>query len=394
MSATVATRIIDRCPVAQSGQRAPVERLILAHGTASVAMALPWPALLVVTWSSTHSHVWLGVAGGARMAPYVALSWLAGALGDRVPRIRLLRASMWARAGLLMVAALLVEMGHGLAAVFATTLVVATGTPAYPALVAEMPRIAGARTEQATRWLVTFEISAFVVGSAFGGLAIGLLGVDASMWLGAALALAASMMLVGIRIDRNRSEGMVTSDRGRTGLVLRSGSARRAIAAVAVINAIGGAVAVALLPMAQHAWDGGSAEFGLATAALGFGALGAPLLLRFVPSVHKALLLCGLPLAGVAATPTAHWAMVPLAVLGASGTGFECQMTSVIQRSVPDTARAFALGLADTAMMSAALVGTSFAPLLASQLGPRGFFALCACGVIAVIGLRVGAERD
>jgi MFS family permease len=250
MSATVATRIIDRCPVAQSGHRAPVERLIFAHGTASVAMALPWPALLVVTWSSTHSHVWLGVAGGARMAPYVALSWLAGALGDRVPRIRLLRASMWARAGLLMVAALLVEMGHGLAAVFATTLVMATGTPAYPALVAEMPRIAGARTEQATRWLVTFEISAFVVGSAFGGLAIGLLGVDASMWLGAALALAASMMLVGIRIDRNRSEGMVTSDRGRTGLVLRSGSARRAIAAVAVINAIGGAVAVALLPMA------------------------------------------------------------------------------------------------------------------------------------------------
>jgi hypothetical protein len=154
MSATVATRIIDRCPVAGAGGRAPVERLILAHGTASVAMALPWPALLVVTWSSTHSHVWLGVAGGARMAPYVALSWLAGALGDRVPRIRLLRASMLARAGLLMGAALLVEMDHGLPAVFASTLVVATGTPAYPALVAEMPRIAGARTEQATRWLV------------------------------------------------------------------------------------------------------------------------------------------------------------------------------------------------------------------------------------------------
>jgi predicted MFS family arabinose efflux permease len=69
-------------------------------------------------------------------------------------------------------------------------------------------------------------------------------------------------------------------------------------------------------------------------------------------------------------------------------------MTSVIQRSVPDAARAFALGLADTAMMSAALVGTSLAPLLASQLGPRGLFALCACAVIAVIGLRVGAERD
>jgi MFS family permease len=394
MSATVATRIIGRWPGARSTGRAPVERLILAHGTASVAMALPWPALCVITWSSTHSDVWLGVAGAARMAPYVALSWLAGALGDRVPRIRLLRASTWVRAALLMAAALLVEMGHGLAAVVATTLVVAVGTPAYPALVAEMPQLAGSRTERATRWLVTFEISAFVVGSAFGGLAIGLLGVNGSIWLAAGLGLAACLMLVGTRIDRERSAALVKPSRGRTGLVIRSGSAGRAIAAVAVINAVGGAVAVALLPMAQRAWAGGTAEFGLATAAVGFGALGAPVLLRFVPNARRVLLLCCLPLAGVAATPTAHWAVVPLAVLGASGTGFECQMTAVIQRSVPDVARAFALGLADTAMMSAALVGTSLAPLLASQLGPRGLFLLCAAAVTAVIGLRVRAERD
>ena len=391
MSTTVATRLVGGCPVAKSRNKAPVERLILAHGTASVAMALPWPALLVITWSSTHSDVWLGVAGAARMAPYVALSWLAGALGDRMPRVRLLRVSTWLRAGLLIVAALLLERGYGLAAVVTTTLVVAIGTPAYPALVAEMPRIAGSRSEQATRWLVTFEISAFVVGSAFGGLAIGLVGVDSSMWLAAALALAASLMLVGIRADRGPSTAILESGRRRAGLVLRSGSTVRAIAAVAVINAVAGAVAVALLPMAQQAWAGSDSDFGMATAALGLGALGAPLLLRFVPNVHNALLLCGLPLAGVAATPTAHWAMVPLAVLGASGTGFECQMTSVIQRSVPDCARAFALGLADTVMMSAAVVGTSLAPILASQLGPRGLFLLCAGSVTAVIGLRVRA---
>jgi hypothetical protein len=111
MSTTVATRLVGRCPVAKSRNKAPVERLILAHGTASVAMALPWPALLVVTWSSTHSDVWLGVAGAARMAPYVALSRLAGALGDRMPRVRLLRVSTWLRAGLLIVAALLLERG-------------------------------------------------------------------------------------------------------------------------------------------------------------------------------------------------------------------------------------------------------------------------------------------
>jgi hypothetical protein len=122
---------------------------------------------------------------------------------------------------------------------------------------------------------VTFEISAFVVGSAVGGLAIGLLGVQSSMWLAAMLALASALMLVGIRAHRLPSTGSMKSGRGRTALVLRSGPAVRAIAAVAVINAVAGAVAVALLPMAQHGWDGGDAEFGFATAALGFGALGA-----------------------------------------------------------------------------------------------------------------------
>jgi MFS family permease len=115
-------------------------------------------------------------------------------------------------------------------------------------------------------------------------------------------------------------------------------------------------------------------------------------LLTAAGTLLECLLLCGLPLAGLAATPTAHWALVSLAVLGASGTGFECQMTSVIQHNVPDRARAFALGLADTVMMSAAVVGTSLAPLLASQLGPRSLCVLCALSVTSVIGLRVGAS--
>jgi hypothetical protein len=68
-------------------------RLIASHTCAAIAMAMPWPALLVMTWSATHSELWLGVVGAARMAPYVVLSWLAGALGDRVPRLWLLRVS-------------------------------------------------------------------------------------------------------------------------------------------------------------------------------------------------------------------------------------------------------------------------------------------------------------
>jgi hypothetical protein len=393
MAATRATLMPLRCPVGQPTRRAPVERLILAHTCASVAMALPWPALLVVSWSNTHSDFWLGAVGAARVVPYVALSWLAGALGDRIPRIRLVRVSTWMRGGLLIMAAVLLELGYAAAAVVATTLVVAVGTTAYPALVAEMPRIAGCRSEQATRWLVTVEVSAFVIGGALGGVAIALMGPNGALLLAAALGVAACLMLIGIRVGRDSLTAPITSGPARAGSVLRSGAAVRAIAAVAAINGIGGAVAVALLPMAQHAWDGGSQEFGWATAALGFGALGAPLLLHLVQDVHKTLLLCGLPLVVTATTPAAQWALVPLLVLGASGVGFECRMTMVLQQNVPDAARAFALGLADTVMMSAALIGTGFAPFLASQLGPRGLFVSCAVLVLAVTRLAAGPGR-
>ena len=79
----------------------------------------------------------------------------------------------------------------------------------------------------------------------------------------------------------------------------------------------------------------------------------------------------------------------PLAVAGASGTVVECVSTEVLQRSLPDRMRAFALGLADAVMVAAAMLGALVAPWLASMLGPVPLFvtlALCsawsrsACG--------------
>jgi MFS family permease len=51
---------------------------------------------------------------------------------------------------------------------------VAVGTPAYPAAAAAMPSLAGRRSSQLTSFLVTAEVSAFVVGPALGGLLVGL----------------------------------------------------------------------------------------------------------------------------------------------------------------------------------------------------------------------------
>ena len=50
------------------------------------------------------------------------------------------------------------------------TAAIAAGTPAYPALAAAMPDLAGAARRRATDTLVTIEVASFVVGPALGGL--------------------------------------------------------------------------------------------------------------------------------------------------------------------------------------------------------------------------------
>ena len=176
-----------------TSQRVPsnVRRLIGVHGLSATAMGLPWPVLLVAIWDATHSELWLGIAGAARMAPYVLLSWLAGRMADRMNREICVRASLVARAVLLLVTAMLLTAGWVEAAVVAAGLTIACGTPAYPAIAAEMPKLAGRDSDDATGLLVTVEVGAFFVGPALGGLALGWGYGDAGVYAAAGLTLLA-----------------------------------------------------------------------------------------------------------------------------------------------------------------------------------------------------------
>lgn len=349
---------------------APTHRLVASHALAAVAMAMPWPALLAATWVVTGSEVWLGVVGAVRMAPYVGLSWLAGSLGDRLPRLRLLRAVTWLRAVLLTGCAVLLAADQVAAAVVVATLVVAVGTPAYPALAAAVPALAGRRSDQVTSLLVTAEVSAFVVGPAIGGLLLGPVGGLASVQLAAALAVGAALLLPGAGTGSGPTAAALPV-RGLFRVVVRSPGAVRAMVAVAVVNAVEAALGLALFTLAVLSWRSGATDFGLATAALGFGALGAPVLHLLARGLGVAVLLTACGLVAVALSPSVVPALLPLALVGTAGTQVECEATAVLQREVPDRARAFALGLADTVMVSAAMVGAALAPWLAVLVGPR-----------------------
>ena len=364
----------------------PVHRLLAGHACASLAMSLPWPLLLLLVFERHAGDLALGVTGAARMLPYVALSWLTGTLADRFARDRIVRLTLVTRLGLLV--ALAVALAHDALpmAVLAAAGAVACGTPAYPALAAALPAASG-RVRRDTDLLVTIEVASFVVGPALGGL---LLGPVTRGYVGAlaVAGTAAALLLVhGVRLPAAVPGSVRPSARAVLGAVRRVRAVRWAVAVVALLNGVLAATALSLLALADAAWGRG---FGLATGVLGFGALAAPLLCwcgrSSASRARLGLLTMALALSVVPLAPGVLWALPGLAVAGAAAVHVESAVTATIQGAVPDGLRAGTLGLTDSVMVAAALLGSLAAPFLVSAFGPVPLVLLLAvcCAAAAV----------
>lgn len=363
-----------------------IRRVILSHGLAALGMSVAWPLLLLLVWHETHSEVLLGLAGAARMLPYVMFSWATGRLADRFRRDRVVRWTLWTRVALLTLMGSFLAVDWTWAALGAATLAIAVATPAFPALAAAMPTAAGASSQRATDLLVTVEVASFVVGPALGGALLALPTRSLIPATAVLLALVAAVLFVRVRLP-HVVDGCAESNPKILPLVRRSAELRGAIAVVCALNAGIAAMALVLLPFAEQAWDDSGQGFGIATAALGFGALGAPLLARLGRSpqgrARAGLLLSGVCLLLVLPAPSVVFALVPLALAGAADVHAEAAATSIMQDYTPDAMRASVLGLADTAMISTAMVASLITPALASALGPNLVIALVAVGTMA-----------
>jgi hypothetical protein len=234
---------------------------------------------------------------------------------------------------------------------------------------------------QVTNLLVTAEVTGFVVGPALGGVLLGLGHGEWGLWVAAGLAALAWPWLIGLRAGRAITIG-ADAQRGRLRTVLDSPGVRLAIAMVALVNLTESVASIALLNLSHQAWGSGDRGFGMATAALGFGSLAAPLLGLLI-RLRGSLLVTGGGLAVAGLVPGVAAAVGPLAVAGAAGTVVECVSTEVLQRSVPDRVRAFSLGLADSVMVLAAMLGALIAPRLASLIGAPTLFVVTGLILIA-----------
>jgi hypothetical protein len=355
---------------------------------------MAWPLLLAAVWEGTGSPLWLGVAGAARMAPYVLCSWWVGRCADRASRSGIVRMTLWSRVVLLAAGGTALWADQLAAAVLLSALAVAVATPAYPALVAGLPKVEGARP-RTTEWLVTIEVCSFVVGPAIGGLLLAVPGLVFPLAVvGTAVAWA---VMRGVQmpapVRRSSDEGADWRP------VLRASSqVRRTLGLLAAINFVLAAVAIALLPMATAAWSrpwSAEAAFGAGTAVLGFGALGAPLLVRLGRGpVRRTVCGLGVMAAGLlllGLTPAVVAALPALALVGAAAVHAEGNATRHLQDLIPDDSRASVFGFGDTAMVGAALLGSLSAPLLAGLVGSR-VLVVALAGMTVAVGTLLRAR--
>lgn len=372
---------------------ATTRKVLASHACAATALSLPWPLLLVLVWEQTHNELLLGAAAAARMAPYVALSWWVPRLADRHRRDRVVRVTLVARTACLAGVALAVLTDRPFVAVALATTAVAVATPAYPTLAAAMPGLAGPHSRRATELLVTIEVASFVVGPALGGL---LLTVP---WLVGPMAMA--LATVGWALYAGVSQPRPTREpvTGGRASPWEARALATALSRLVAVNAVLASVGIALLPLADARWAtglAGSTAFGLATGALGFGALAAPLLRGAGSTTSAAMrwgfLLMGLALAATVGAPAVAFALLPLFVAGAGAVRVEAAATTLLQEAVPDHRRAGVLGIGDSAMVCAAMLGALVAPVLSAWWGPEALLLVMAAGCL---GLAIpGAPRQ
>ena len=288
------------------------------------------------------------------------------------------------RVALLAGSALALQMQELVVAVGLAVITVAVGTPAYPAAAAAMPSLAGRRSSQLTSFLVTAEVSAFVVGPALGGLLVGVGGQEWAIPASAVVTLLALVLLARVRTGPI-ARVVVPADRGRLRTVLQCRGVPLVIGVVVVVNLVVSAASIGLLPLSESSWGTGERGFGIATAALGFGSLAAPLL-QAVLGLRGSLLAGGAGLAVAGFAPGVAVAAAPLALTGAAATVVECISTDVLQRAVPDHLRAFSLGLTDAAMVSAGLLGALLPSVLISLTGPSVCFLILGALLLLTAG--------
>ena len=387
-----------------------IRRVELAWGAAVAAEWAHFVALGVFAFEAGGAGA-VGIAGLARLLPAAIAAPVAASLGDRFPRERFLLVLSLVWAAALAGSAVAAVAGYRLPVYALAAVVGLCSTLVRPALQAFLPSLARTPEEliAANGATSTVESLGTLVGPLLASALVSLAGVELVFAVGAGMLLAAAAILL-----RVRSEGRV-----RLGQPEPGGGARRAVGAgfAAIVHAprarllvglmvaqtfVRGLLNVLIVVAVYRILDGGAAEVGYLTAAVGVGGLvgaigavglaGRGLAVRF----GLALVFWGGPIMLVAPRPYLVVAIALLAVVGAANSVEDVAVFTLLQRMVPDEVLTRTLGVIWGLAMGGVALGSFAAPALIDAVGPRVAFALVGAilPLLALLTYRRLAEID
>jgi MFS family permease len=365
-----------------------VRRVELAWGAAIAAEWAHFVALGVFAYQEGGTAA-VGIAGLVRLLPAALVAPFAASLGDRFRRERFLLTLTLVGAGALAASAA-AAFADDRVLVFAFASVVGlASTLIRPALQALLPSLARTPEEliASNGATSTIESIGTLVGPVFAGVFVSLADVATVFVLGAAALLAGAVLLarvsvesrVGLtgEIDRESLRRMIT-DGFRT--VVRAGSARLVVGLIVAQTFVRGCLNVLIVVAAFQVFDGGAAQVGYLTAAIGagglIGALGAMTLggRRLAAPFGLSLVFWGVPIVLMAPRPYFAAAVVLLAIVGAANSVEDVAVFTLLQRLVPNEMLTRVLGLVWGLAMGGVAIGSIAAPAVVTAIGPRPAF--------------------
>lgn len=324
---------------------------------------------------------------------------IAGVVGDRFPRARVMVASDLVRAGVLggMALAVLADapplLVYGLAV--CATLSATPFGPAQAALLPQLARSPGELTAANASAGAVDNVGSFA-GPALGGLLVAAAGVESVFATSAVLYLGSAALVASLR-HRETADGE-QDDEDDDGGGLRAALAgfrvlageprvRLVVGIVAAQTVVDGALDVLIVVLALDTLEAGATGLGLLNSAAGLGGIAAALVVagvatrgRLASSLGVGIVLWGLPLALIGVWPEQAAALVLLAVVGAGGTVVAVAGDTLLQRAAPPDLLARVFGAVDGLLLVALAIGSLGAPFLVDTIGVRA--ALLVTGAI------------
>ena len=368
-----------------------LRRLELAYGTSVMAEWAFTVSLAVFAYNHGGAKA-VGILGVVRLLPAAIATPFTAALADRYERERALVGVSLLSAAALAAAAGLFYAGRNVAAIFAFAAAHAVvSTLCRPAVAALTPSLATTPQQlvAVNGISLTVEGLGTLVGPLIAGVIVATADAGVVFVLGAIAYLASALALAAIRVEgRFRFANHRTRSELTAGirLVAREPQPRLIVALFFAQTLVRGALNVLIVVVAFRLLHAGGGWVGFLSAAVGAGVLvggfGSLALTgrRLAVPFAVGLLLWGIPIALVAASPHRLTAVLLLTAVGVGNALEDVAGIALLQRLASDELLGRVFGVLFGAATAGMGIGAIVAPALISGLGVRG--ALIATGAL------------